>query len=168
MRKPKKLTPPDPKAGCQPIYYRVVSNCVENYREDKEWGNWRTIYESKLVAVSRNSGLLPEYSYGKAKVPIETYQADFLYLVCVTYSDGDTFGNSSGNMSVAYITESPDEALKIKGAIDAQSESYESEKPDPFWDEWPEHAKSVSSYCEWNGYFCGVESVEIVFLPVMG
>jgi hypothetical protein len=73
----------------------------------------------------------------------------------VTYSSGDTFGRSSGNIAIAYITQDPAEAVKVKADLNhGKNPSYD--------------LKCPKNYNPWDGYFERVENVDIVFLPVMG
>lgn len=157
MKKPKPMKAPDPRAGHQPLYYQLNETCVSSTREDGEWGQWSREYSSTLKAVSRIPELLSKYSYEKVKVPMRVFRADNVYCVVVTYSDGDTFGHSSGQKTVAAITDDPQEAVAIRDQIDDGK------------DGWKDSPVDVTGgYCCWESYFCGVENVEVVFLPVMG
>lgn len=159
MKTAKKLTPP-PVDTRKELFVEETSSCVRDYRENVEFGSWEQRYDNSVVKVSRDSELLNRYNFTACKVPDVVYNASYVYIVVVTYSTGDTFGNSSGNLAIAFITENPEEALKAKEVIETVE--------DGWTEEWCEHPKSVASYPRWQGYFERVESVDIVFLPVMG
>ena len=159
MKTPKKLTPP-PVDTRKELFVEETSSCVRDYHEGVQFGEWEQQYDNDVTKVSRDSKLLNRYNFTACKVPDEVYDASYVYIVVVTYSTGDTFGNSSGNLAIAFITENPEEALKAKEVIETVT--------DGWTEEWCKHPKSVASYPRWQGYFERVESVNIVFLPVMG
>jgi hypothetical protein len=63
-----------------------------------------------------------------------------LYCVIVRYTTGGTFGQTSGKGTVAAVTETKEEAKKIKASIEGNT--------------W-------IGYCPWDGYFEHLETVEI-------
>ena len=160
MKKPKKLTPP-PVDTRKELFVEERRSCVHEYDDDdgEQYGSWERRYDNAVTKVSRNSKLLHRYNFTACKVPDEVYNAPYVYIVVVTYNTGDSFGTSSGNIAIAFITENPGEALEAKDVI---------ENGDGWTDKWCDHPKSASSYPRWQGYFESVESVDIVFLPVMG
>ncbi len=158
MKTPKKLTPP-PVDTRKELFVEETSSCVRDYHDGEPFGEWEQKYDNSVVKVSRNSKLLNGYNFTACKVPDEVYNAPYVYIVVVTYSTGDSFGSSYGNLAIAFITENPEEALEAKDVI---------ENGDGWTDKWCDHPKSATSYPRWEGYFERVESVEIVFLPVMG
>lgn len=159
MKTPKKLTPP-PVDTRKELFVEETSSCVRDYHEGVQFGEWEQQYDNDVTKVSRDSKLLNRYNFTACKVPDEVYDASYVYIVVVTYSTGDTFGNSSGNLAIAFITENPEEALKAKEVIETVEGGWTKE--------WCKHPKSATSYPIWEGYFEHVENVEIVFLPVMG
>lgn len=157
MKKPKKLKPPKVDERKE-LHIEIISSCVYDECEGVQFGSWGKQFNETVTKVSRDCKFLNRFSFSSYKVPDEVYNSTYVYIVVVTYSSGDTFGSSSGNTAIAFITENPDEALKAKDAAE-----HDWSKP-----EWSEHPKNVSRYPTWTGYFERVENVEIVFLPVMG
>jgi len=72
-----------------------------------------------------------------------TIKKDEVYMVVVRYYDGDTFGVTYGLWSIEGVFESQKEAENIKKSI--ENKTYESPK----------------GYNVWDGYFAGLESVNI-------
>jgi hypothetical protein len=156
MKQPKKLTPPV-KDIRKSLYIEIDEKCTHDYHSGEQYGEWSKEYSNTVTKISRNEKLLDKWNFSEYKVSDEVYNSPFLYLVVVTYSSGDSFGRSSGNTSIAYITGNPDEALKIKGDLDR---GINPPKDDP--------NSQNGGYYPWDGYFERVEDVNIVFLPVMG
>jgi hypothetical protein len=154
MKQPKKLTPPV-KDTRKSIFVEIIQSCTRDYHSGEQYGEWETEYDNTVTKISRNKDLLQNWNFEECKVPDEVYDAPFLYLVVVTYSTGDTFGRSSGNTAIAYITEDPEEAVKIRDDLNLGK--------NPSND-----AKCPKGYCPWDGYFESMDDVSIIFLPVMG
>lgn len=156
MKQPKKLTPPV-KDTRNSLFVEIESMCVHSFRSDEPYGDWGSEHQCSVQKISRNKDLLKTWDFTEYKVPNDVYNSQNLYIVAVTYSSGDSFGRSSGNLAIAYITESPDEALKVKNDL---LKDVNPSEDDP--------KTQCRGYAEWNGYFEHIESVDIVFLPVMG
>lgn len=86
----------------------------------------------------------PSSTFFNDSVEVEPEILDLkkVYLVVVRYRDGDTFGSSSGNYKFYSIRATAAEANADQKAIEADR--------DP-----------KGPYLEWDGYFCGLESVDI-------
>ncbi len=176
MKKPKKIQPPVPKTG-QELYFEIQSTCLRDYHSGEQFGEWESCYDQRLSKISRNSKLLDKYGFEAHKVPDEVYNAKSLYVVVVIYSTGDSFGHSRGNISLAFATEDPDEAIAVKESIEledehnnAYSRSQKKANEKEFWsNKFREHPKSLNtSNYTWNGYFESVEHVKVEFLQVIG
>lgn len=175
MKKPRKITAP-PKDTRKELYFEIHSVCTHDERGDEEWASWQSSYDSYLTKISRNKDLLDKWNFEAYRVNDEVHNAQNLYAVVVTYSTGNTFGHATGKLAVAFVTENADEAIDARAAI-LEQEQYEYEHSYSFrnktgktrkWDEvFREHPKSTGS-SPWDGYFEKIESVDIVFLPVMG
>jgi hypothetical protein len=75
-------------------------------------------------------------------------------LVVARYYTGDTFGTTNGNWRVIAVVKTTEEALKVQEAIkkSVKSDCYEIKVPEVFLNH---------STCDWNGYFEGLEDVEL-------
>jgi hypothetical protein len=110
-----------------------------------------TIYRFKVLSVSALEPLNPyfdEIDFDGNKLP------DHVYVVWVSYSDGDTFGRSFGHGSIQGVFASYAEAL----AAQAQIRSTGKGLPIP--------GKEYTHYAPWDGYFASLEGVEIDAVPV--
>jgi len=75
------------------------------------------------------------------------YVNKLVYLVIVRYYDGGTFGRTCGYWKIMLCTTKQKEALKLEKSI--RDGSYQK-----------------GEYLEWNGYFAGLEDVEIHSLEI--
>lgn len=155
IKTPKKIEPPKVDERLS-LYIEIDQTCTRDEREDVEWGSWETHYDSSVTKVSRNKDLLNKWNFESFSVPQSTYDAEYVYVVVVTYESGNTFGRSYGNVTVAFVTENPDDAVDAKEAIDKG-----------WTDEWRDHPNSCG-YAPWDGYFERVQSVNIEFFKVLG
>ena len=81
------------------------------------------------------------YSYNeRADVTFAPKSGDAVHLVLVIYETGDTFGYSTGNVSVVGVYETSKEAKEIAKSI---------------------RAGTYSGYKCWDGYFERLESIEV-------
>lgn len=99
-----------------------------------------TYVEVSFHSLSRGSGTGRWGS--NIEVSREIYEAAEVYVVIVRYQDGDSFGTSHGNWCVAGVATTAEEARKIEAAARLPQ-------------------KDHSHYREWDGYFSGLEEVEI-------
>jgi len=175
MKQPKKLTPP-PVDTRNKLYFEIEESVQRDYHSGEQYGEWETIKNCQLTKISRNKDLLRKWNFTSHQVNEEVYNAQYLYVVVVTYSSGDSFGRSEGNLAIAFVTENSDEAIKCRDAI-LEQEEYENRYSfrdksgkKPKWDDaFKDHPKSVcKGYSPWSGYFEHVSDVDIVFLPVVG
>lgn len=154
MKTPKKLIKPEPD-NRKELYFELFTHCERSERSDEEYGSWQTSYSTHFKNVSRDKDLLNKWSFEARKVSDDVYNASLIYIIWVEYSDGDTFGYSTGNGQLAYVTTDPEEAIKIeekilKGELD-----------------WIDSPNSICSYPYWNGYFNGIERVHVEFTKVL-
>lgn len=91
--------------------------------------------------------------------------SDTLYLVVVRYSDGDSYGSTSGNWHIHAVLKEKLVAYDLKRLIEKDNETYrafEYTYPRP-------KGKYVALYNEhkcWQGYFSRLESVEVMTFTV--
>lgn len=100
------------------------------------------------------------------KVTEDMFNADELFLVVVRYSDGSTFGQTSGlyEFVAAFDNEKDCKELREEIKLDARKSSY------GFRPKTKNINYSSSRgllYTPWKGYFARLSSVEILSLPVL-
>lgn len=128
------------------VYAVTSSTCTRDYQEDKEWGSWERTYNCKVLYITKNK---PD-SYRNVtalEVSQEVYNADKVYLVCVTYGTGDTFGHSTGNLDVYKVFADKEAAKELATRIIAEGNDFSYPKG--------EYAPT------WTGYFENVDDVEV-------
>lgn len=132
-----------PAVPPQPLYLSLdysENRTGGGRKSDEEWSDrFPTYITVEFHSLSRGSSRL--YN-GNVEVTREQYEAQELYVVIVRYRDGDTFGSSHGHWTVAGVALTADEARKIEA---------DARKPQT----------DISHYREWDGYFSGLEGVEI-------
>jgi len=79
-----------------------------------------------------------------------------VFLVVVTYSSGDTFGSSSGKVSIVGCYEEESQADSIASDIRADDNN-----TDHFGDNKKGKKERFTGYKPWTGYFEGLEGVEV-------
>lgn len=77
---------------------------------------------------------------------------DTLFIVVVRYSDGDTFGHSTGNFDFVQIVKTAEQAVKLRGFIAAN-------KYKKYMCLGKGQRREV--HLSWTGYFNSLESIEI-------
>jgi hypothetical protein len=117
----------------------------------QEGDSWPS-HEDEIIEIDLLSLHRPDSKSKKLSYDRETVYADFnpskvdqAYLVMVRYSDGDTFGHSSGHMYVEGVYKSKKKADKVAKSIEKDT---------------------YKGYKAWSSYFGGLESVEVVNMSV--
>jgi hypothetical protein len=171
MKKSQKITKP-PVDNRPELYFEIDEVCLRNEREEEQYGRWEKDKACSLKKVARNKDFLSKWNFTAYKVPDIVYNADSVYVVSVVYSSGDSFGSSSGNFQVAFVTEDPKEALRAKEAIEEDhriKKTYTKEKEYKVWSDFRNSEKLVcGKYFSWDGYFENIEEIRIDFLKVIG
>lgn len=136
------------------------SNYGDSHYSNEEYGDWYChndySYEyAKISSCSGDVGLFP----GEKEPEIGNY----IYLVIVSYSSGDSFGHSSGNhiMLWAFTDEKKADELSELIILDNETSSeFDHEfKPLVFYD-------VPISTNDWKGYFENLEGCQVVKLEL--
>jgi hypothetical protein len=106
------------------------------------------------VSRKRSDGFWP--SGDSFEVSEEVYKAPKVFLVIVRYFDGGTFGRTCGCWHIQGSFTTEKEALALAASI--RDRSYEKE--------WEKQHKKGYHYLPWQGYFSGLEGVEVHCFPV--
>lgn len=139
------------------IYFEIDKKTLEDWHDGKQWGDWRQVYSCSVLSFCKE---IPEdrrlfYPYYESfEFGDEEYDkiSDSLWAVVVTYSSGDTFGCSSGNLAIAFASIDYQPALEAAESIrDGQ--------------DWSKIVKTYPSnaaeYQKWRGYFESVEGISV-------
>lgn len=137
------------------VYIYWDERIESEFREDKEWGDWKIVYNSKVLSV-RTSEDPNSFSFVIAEVPDKTSK---VWVVSVTYSTGDTFGNSEGNLQVANVFSDYEEAEQLCLDLKRERETTGG---------WKDQKKSylvddsrLLSYPRWRGYFESIGEIRL-------
>ena len=143
--KPVKIRPltkpePDNSPVGGTIYIVTSSTLVKETTED---GDWYREYACEVKYVTKNKPTT--WDFKALEVSPEVFMAHTIYLVCVYYRTGDSFGFSTGNLDVYKVYDNPEEARALAAEIEADK-----------------HQPSNNNYPVWRGYFEEVEYTDVV------
>jgi hypothetical protein len=139
------------------IYFEVDKKTLRDWHEGGRWGSWETDYSCSVLSFCKE---IPEdrrrfYPYYESfELSDREYDkiSDSLWAVVVTYSSGDTFGRSSGNLAIAFV--SADCKLALKAAESIRNGQ-----------DWGKIVKTYPGnavgYEQWSGYFESVEGISV-------
>lgn len=111
--------------------------------ENDEWPSHEMLYKThQVLGVFTKDLEQPDYLNYSERVSVEFDPTPCreCHLVLVTYSSGDTFGNSSGDVAVVGVFATGKEAEDV--AVSIRQGSYK-------------------GYCAWEGYFDRLEGIEV-------
>lgn len=83
------------------IYIEYSETRISSYRDDEQFGSWGEENDFSIVraTISKPDGY--EYETFELNEKIKKY--DEIYVLYMTYSTGDSFGNSSGNGEILWV-----------------------------------------------------------------
>jgi hypothetical protein len=140
----KKLQTPPPLQKCLYLSYNERHSGGESL-SDEQWSSRADAHtEVTFTGVGREKDE-KNFFPSTREIPVtdEVFAADTVYLVVYRYQDGDTFGTSYGNWGIWLVTTNEEEALKAGADIESGALS------------------KKGAYLPWEGYFSGLENVEI-------
>lgn len=125
---------------------------VDDYREDEEYGAWEDHYQAEVLGVGLSRS--KKHSNDAITVPFEAKVGEPLYVLSMTYSDGDSFGIAYNKLFIIHVFRDPDLAAKALAA-------YES-NPDKFTISFEvENGKTLSLSNPGAGYCENIEDVTV-------
>jgi hypothetical protein len=106
-----------------------------------------------------------QYSLDAKEVTVgfKVENGDTVYVLLVTYEDGDTFGRSYGNIYVVGVYESEEEADKVRADIDYDERHC---NRDDLFDVDKKKTRRYKGYASWRGYFERFTSAEMFEMVV--
>lgn len=139
------------------LFVQYQSICLDSFREPVEYGEWSDTYDFdvKGVAVSsrgRWSGLA--YDEDKINVGFEAEAGTPVHVLWLTYSNGDSFGHSSGNGEILWVFKDADVAQEALKTWQDNSEEYSITIKD-------ENGKDIELSNPGSGYFESIESLQV-------
>ena len=119
-------------------------NVVERYQSSDRYGDWSDTFDSFITDVFvEQLGNRPSWNSVEVDVPDDTSK---VYIVKVTYSSGDTFGNSYGNLTVPAVFLTEEEANNYKDKV-YKNEIISND--------------TIQGYILWDGYFERLEACSV-------
>ena len=171
MKTKKKLTPP--KKPEFKIYLEIKETTVHESYEGGRYGSWEKTYDCAITKAVKNRELLSGWNTHEFSVDESVFNASSIFVVYVKHTDGDSFGQWSGNLSIAWVTSDANEAIKVKNIIEEEDKRQKEER-------WQRHGSKQKNktdtgwttisekvgYPSWWGYFNRVENVGIEILTL--
>ena len=109
--------------------------------EEEDWPDYNDSYVD-----FEPEGLYTKKSHAQCTLEVDfdpnNHINDFVYVVIVRYSDGDTFSQTNGNWHIEGVYLTKEEAKSVMSTINREK-------------------KKGPEYRPWHGYFASLESVEI-------
>lgn len=94
------------------IYVKTDSYCTSHYRSDEEYGDWGS---NSIFSIEGVYATSPDsYSAELINVPFDFVTGDVVYVLWMTYTSGDSFGQSDGNGEVLWVFKDPQVALNAQ------------------------------------------------------
>lgn len=110
-----------------------------------------TSFKHILIGDTHTSSYPYDYESIEVDRKLLLKDPEVLHVLVVYYSDGDTFGHSSGNIHVHAAYETYDKAWKAGQALEKNDKS----------------EKHKDMFLPWNSYFAGFESFDVHTLRVV-
>lgn len=128
------------------------SDCYDNYHDGKQYGDWHTYSNASIESVTIDT------ENGEREYDSEYFKvidgATTVWVLWMSYSSGDSFGNSTGNLDILHAFGDKAVAEKAFETFKANSKEYSIKIKDDFGTE-------VSLYNNGAGYFESIESLNL-------
>lgn len=109
------------------LFVQYESICTDYYRSDEPYGDWSESFDFSVKGVSISSrgrwgGLA--HDEDKIGVSFEAEAGDKLYVLWITYGQGDSFGHGSGYGEILWVFKDIAVAQRAKEAWDNANDEY--------------------------------------------
>lgn len=128
----------------------------DSHHEPEDFGSWWETNDRTY-----HYAYISDREYGSHPIDFPVNVGDTVYLLYVTYSAGDSFGNSTGNVEEVWVFNDADSAEKARLIIE---KDYETNK-DNFNNLYIGLSRPIYTGT-WKGYFESLESVTVVPLVI--
>lgn len=98
------------------------SLCLGSYQSKKAYGEWWANYSFSVDSVSVSDE--KRYECGGEKFNLDVERGDNVYVVYITYSDGDSLGRSTGKGEVVWVYKERQKAEECAERIERFKGSY--------------------------------------------
>ncbi len=138
-----------------PVTIQYRNPCTHRDQSPEQFGDWSESYDHELVRAYRTPDT-KESLHDKELFTVQDLNpTNLVYVVWLTYTSGDSFGSSTGNLSICHCSSSLEKAQKIKKLIEeANTEEYYVE----FQDDLGNPVKYANPLF---GYFEHLETIDI-------
>jgi hypothetical protein len=142
--------------------YKVIihSDCYDSEYSSEKYGDWSESWTNYFGSIHK----LAPGQYGDVNSDFDFTEEEKVYVVWVEYSTGDSFGWAKNGCAVAVgVFRTYKDAQALETWIKNKEKSYGSTYDSP-------DGQVLDVYCEWEGYFENLETVNIeqtfMFSPV--
>ena len=100
------------------LHITTETQVVKDYWDGEEYGDWEQQhdYRGSKVSIANKGGQIGWWS-NEIEVSFEPKVGDWVYPVIVIYGTGNSFGHSSGEVTVAGIYNTPEKAREVRELI---------------------------------------------------
>lgn len=162
------------------LYYPVIIHTrantwvTRNRNEDDEWDKDDTETSTDVLGVETEKDKREQSWFRDVVVPFEVVPGKDYYLVYVTYSTGDSFSRSDGEVAFIDLFETREKAEKLASIINEhyvlsdneQRWADKKQKPPKGYSEYEltyhnEEGREIKYHVSWTGYFERMSSVTV-------
>lgn len=138
------------------LYVDYSSNCYEHYTSPEQWGSWYSHSDPSIDGVHIRKSIGESF-----EVPFDVEVGDTVLVLYMVYSTGDSFGHSTGNLSIEWVFK--DKQL----AYDAYNKLVEAEKAEKYhFMVALEDGSEMTLYNPSHGYFEHMERIDLQSMRV--
>jgi len=150
------------------LYVASRTYITERTESQEEYGEWSESWDCQVVyAYLEEPPCTNSMTIDKFLLPEELLPGQTVYVVSMYYSDGDSFGNSSGKMEVLWATGSEQEAKNIQESLTLQTQYTEdSSSNDSLFIPYLDGVIIMGSPL--GDYFAHLECINITALEIPG
>lgn len=100
------------------LYIAREENVVQHHRATQRHGDWSETCEFRVTGAYLNS--TQRYGVQEFAPNFEAELGEFIYVLYITYSSGDSFGTANGKGEVLFVFKDPTVAYAAKRAVQEQ------------------------------------------------
>ena len=138
------------------VFVDIKSHCIESHQSPEDYGDWGATYYSRVTGVYSDKVLTR--SHGVEEFDCDCKVGDVVYVVSVIYETGDSFGYSTGNITITGVFNNIKDANTVKSYIEEQNKE---EKYSYSKEVYLDSVGNYKFFSPWTGFFETLEYVNV-------